>query len=154
LFEEYVASPAYQDLSTAARCLFHEFLRIYRPSRNGSLSISTRKATALINVSEPTASRAFHELAEHGFLKLNQEAQWQQRMTREWTLTTEPCNGREPTDDWRRWSPGNPLPTNFKKLKKTPTKESNAELHKKPRQLAKENEAELSFYETSNVMAR
>ena len=104
--EEMLASPAYRDLTPAARCLLEEFQRIYRPSRNGMLSISTKNAARLINVSEPTVSKAFYELVDHGFLVLNNGQLWMERKAREWRLTFEPyANGREPSDDWLTWAP-------------------------------------------------
>jgi hypothetical protein len=107
--EEWLSSPAYRDLSCAARCLLEEFQRIYRPQRNGQLSIGTRRASRLLRVAEGTAGKAFHDLASHGFIKLVKGELWQQREAREWRLTFEPCNGREPTDDWRDWEPPNKM---------------------------------------------
>lgn len=102
-YEELLKSPAYRDLSCPARCLLEEFQRIYRPSRNGKLSISTKDAAELLGVAESTASRAFHSLVSHGFLKLVKGELWQQRKAREYRLTFEPHEGREPTDDWAKW---------------------------------------------------
>jgi len=92
-----------------------EFQLIYRPGRNGHLSISTRRAVELLRVSENTVKNAFYELVEHGFLALSKGEVLAQRMAREWRLTIEPCNGREPTDDWRNWEPGKPVATIFRK---------------------------------------
>ena len=112
---EWMESPAYRDLRPAARCLLDEFQLIYRPGRNGSLNISTRQAKGLLRVSENTASNAFYELVEHGFLALTKDEIFMQRKTREWRLTIEPCNGLEPTDDWRHWEPGKPVDRLFRK---------------------------------------
>ena len=101
--EEWLNSPAYRDLKCPARCLLEEFQRIYRPQRNGRLSISTRNAERLLKVSENTACKAFRDLTSHGFIVLTKGHLWQQRESREWRLTFEPCNGREPTDEWRYW---------------------------------------------------
>ena len=98
-YEIMLASPAYRDLSPNARCLLEEFQRIYRPGRNGALSISTRNATKLLNVAEPTAMKAFDSLTTHGFLILKNHENWFQRKAREWALTFEPINGREPSED-------------------------------------------------------
>ena len=114
-YHDMLGSPAYRDLRPAARCLLEEFQRIYRPSRNGFLSISTRDAAKLLKVSEPTAQKAFYDLASHGFIKLEEGHYWQQGKAREWRLTFEPFEGSEPTDDWRFWKPNS---------KKTPTKKT------------------------------
>lgn len=105
-WEEILSSPAYRDLKPPARCLIDEFQRIYRPGRNGRLSISTRNAAKLLNVTEPTAIKAFGELVTHGFLRLSEGHLWQERKAREWWLTFEPGNNnQEPTDEWRDWQP-------------------------------------------------
>ena len=111
LHEEILESPAYRDLNPVARCLLTEFQRIYRPSRNGLLSISVMNAGKLIKANKDTASKAFRSLAEHGFIVLTKGEYWQERLAREWRLTFEPCNGREPTDDWKRWKLGHPVVT-------------------------------------------
>ena len=107
--EERLASPAYRDLKPIARCLLEEFQRLFRPDRNGHLSISVANACKLVKASKESVSKAFYELADHGFLKPTKDAYWIERIAREWALTFEPLNGREPTDDWKRWSLGNPV---------------------------------------------
>lgn len=105
-WEEILSSPAYRDLKPVARCLIEEFQRIYRPGRNGQLSISTKNAATLLNVTEPTAIKAFIEVEQHGFIKLSEGHSWVERRAREWRLTFEPGNkNQEPTDEWRDWRP-------------------------------------------------
>ncbi|MCG7869728.1 MAG: LysR family transcriptional regulator [Candidatus Thiodiazotropha taylori] len=105
-WEEILSSPAYRDLKPVARCLIEEFQRLYRPGRNGHLSISTKNAAELLNVSEPTVSKAFRDVEAHGFIKLCDGYSWMERKAREWRLTFEPGNNnQEPTDEWRNWKP-------------------------------------------------
>ena len=104
--EEWLASPAYRDLRPVERCLLEEFQRVYLPSRNGRLSISVEKAAKELRCNKDTASRAFYALVEHGFIVLTKGHLWQQRLAREWRLTLQECDGRLPTDDWKRWSKG------------------------------------------------
>ena len=111
-FESMLSSPAYRDLRPTARCLLEEFQRVYRPGRNGHLSVTLRAAAGLIRVSEPTASNAFHELEGHGFLVLTSSHMWRERMAREWRLTFESHNGRQPTDDWKMWEQPESSPKN------------------------------------------
>jgi DNA-binding transcriptional MocR family regulator len=107
-WEEILSSPAYRDLKPVARCLIEEFQRLYRPGRNGQLSISTKNASRLLNVTEPTAIKAFKEVEAHGFIKLSEGHRWTERKAREWRLTFEPGNNnQEPTDEWRDWQPKN-----------------------------------------------
>jgi len=106
--EEILASPAYRDLTPVARCLLEEFQRLYRRNRN-SLSISVKNASGLLNVHKDTAGRAFYELAEHGFITLKKGHDWRERLAREFSLTFEELNSREPTDDWKKWELGKPV---------------------------------------------
>jgi hypothetical protein len=144
-YEVMLASDAYRNLSPAARCLLEEFQRIYRPDRNGILSIGTRKAAELLRVSEPTAMKAFDDLVSHGFLELKNHHSWTQRKAREWTITFEPMNNREPTDEWNYWCPEKPYPVPGRK--KSSTKETGAGLQKKQGQTAKNIGAARDIYQ-------
>lgn len=106
---EWFDSPAYRDLSLPARCLLMEFLAIYTPTRNGRLSISVQRAMDRLGCAKQTAQEAFRELTEHGFIKLNHGEMWQERKAREWILTFEPLNNKEPSDKWQEWKPGQPI---------------------------------------------
>ncbi|WP_415355641.1 hypothetical protein [Halioglobus sp. Uisw_031] len=107
--EEWMESPAYRDLNPVARCLLEEFQRVYLPGRNGRLVLSVRQASERIRANKDTIARAFHTLAEHGYIALEKGEYWQESKAREWRLTIEPTNGREPTDEWRLWQPGAPV---------------------------------------------
>lgn len=106
---EWFNSEAYRDLSLLARCLLMEFQNLHYNGRNGRLSISVENAAHRLNVTQKTARAPFHELAEHGFIDLTKGYFWQERIAREWRLTFYACNGREPTDEWRFWKPGQPV---------------------------------------------
>ena len=118
LHDSLLNSAAYLDLKPPARALLIEFGRIYRPSRNGRLSISTRDATTRLNVTEPVALKAFADLASHGFIRLKNHESWAERKAREWELTMYGVDGREPANDWLAWTKGAdlcPLPSKYKK---------------------------------------
>lgn len=124
--ENLVLSPAYRDLSTQARSLLIEFIRIYRPSRNGHLSISTRQAIEWLNISKETANKVFYELASHGFIKLAGLESWTQGKARTWYLTCREANNREATNEWMHWQPNAnlcPLPTRSSKNKMSTPKQ-------------------------------
>jgi len=106
LTETVLKSPAYRDLKPSARALLIEFMLIYRPSRNGRLTIGTATAQALINASEKVTDRAFYELSEHGFIKLIKHHSWTTKKGREWAITSEKANEHEPTNDFLRWTKG------------------------------------------------
>lgn len=106
---EWLESPAYRAMSCSARCLLEEFQRVYFGYNNGQLSISNAKARQLLGISEHPVREAFRDLEEHGFIALRAEADYRAGMVREYRLTFEPMNGREPKDEWKHWSPGNPV---------------------------------------------
>ncbi len=107
---EMMRSPAYRDLSVHARCLLDELLLCFNGYNNGSIFIEIRQAAKLIKCSKNTISKIFYELTEHGFIKLSEGSRWQQRKAREWWITCvyQP-DGREPTNDWLRWKPDQPV---------------------------------------------
>ena len=104
--ETILKSPAYRDLKPPARALLIEFMRIYRPSRNGRLTIDTATAQTLIKSSEKVTDRAFYELSEHGFIKLIKHHSWTTKKGREWAITLLSVNEHEATNDYLRWIKG------------------------------------------------
>ena len=112
---KWFESPAYRDLRPVAKCLLNEFLNIYRPTRNGKLSLSTRNAAERIGVAENTVINAYHDLVEHGFLILTSHHNWTQGMAREFELTVRGIDVRAPKDSWREWKPGKPVATLYRK---------------------------------------
>lgn len=123
---ELLESDAYRYLTPIARALLIEFQIIYRPNRNGILSISTAHAAKRLNVTENTVKKPFYMLVEHGFIVLTKGHIWKEKMAREWRLTFHECHGRQPTDDWKKWNTNHPL--QYTPLsKKTPTANSEAD---------------------------
>lgn len=117
LYRHYTNSPAYKDLKPPAKVLLLEFLEICFPQeRNGRLSISVNNAAKKLNISKPTAIKAFTELVEHGFIVLTNGERWQERKAREWRLTVMPCNGRQPSNEWQLWSPEGSISDDSKKI--------------------------------------
>jgi len=98
-------SPAYRSLDCYARCLLIELNRLYRPGKNGSLFLSTRMAAELLNASPQTAMRAFHALADRGFIKARQRGDfnWKARHATTWVLTEFEHAGSIPTKEFTRW---------------------------------------------------
>lgn len=100
---QILRSIAYKDLSTNARALMLELQDVWRPTVP-NIHFATRRAQEALGVSLGTAAKAFHELAEHGFIKCVAESDWFNGKAREWQLTWMPNNGREPTDEWKTWT--------------------------------------------------
>lgn len=116
---ELIESPAYRDLKSVARALLIEFANLYRPSRNGRLSISVRNAATLIRCNKTTAEKAFHELASHGFIRVTNMDQWQDKKAREWAVTWQSVGNREPTNEWKAWVEGaNMCPLPLRQIKR------------------------------------
>lgn len=106
IYHEVFESPAYRDCRPLARALLVELLLIFTPQRNGRLQLAAARAADLLNVDKKTVIPAFHELAEHGLIAATRGDAWQDGQARQWRLTFEQCDGREPTDEWRQWEPG------------------------------------------------
>lgn len=96
-------SDAYRHLSVTARCVLDELQNLYMPSRNGRIGLSVANAAKSLGLTEKTVGKAFHELIRHGFIERMLDANYSKGITREWRLTFQPHNGREPTDEWRHW---------------------------------------------------
>ena len=149
--EEWLASPAYRDLRPVERCLLEEFQRVYKPGRNGRLSISVEKASKELRCNKDTASRAFYALVEHGFIVLTKGHLWQQRLAREWRLTLQECDGRLPTDDWKRWSKGNPVNHAPKKVRSQNKVQNDPKIGTRLTQRSDQRQYSRSLEDSTNV---
>ena len=98
-----IRSPAYRDLTLPARCLMLELQDVWRPSEP-DVHYSARRAATALNVSKSTASTTFHELVDHGFINRVGASDWLNGKARTYRLTWLSHDGREPTNEWMRWS--------------------------------------------------
>ena len=94
-------SDEYRSLSLTARCLLDELQNIFRPERNGRLVLSNSNAAMRLGVSPKTITKAYNELQNKGFIELNEDSYWRKKQAREWRITYEICDRREPTDEWK-----------------------------------------------------
>ena len=103
-YEWMLASPAYRSLSCVSRCLLHELKRLYMGKNNGELFLSVRRAAKLLHVNKDTASRAFRDLRERGFIHSNVKSgfDWKRGQATTWILTEFEFAGRLPTKDFMR----------------------------------------------------
>jgi hypothetical protein len=92
----------YRALTPKARCLLDELQNLHMPGRNGRLVLSVECAMERLGLSYNTVAKAFQELGRAGFIEQTFEHRYTQKQAREWRLTYEPCNAREPTDDWKK----------------------------------------------------
>lgn len=99
-----IESAAYRSLSLPARALLTELLYIYRPHRQGRICLEVRRAAELMGVHKDTASKAFRQLEDRGFIRERREAFYPARQAREWRITFLPdAAGHQPTDEWKRY---------------------------------------------------
>lgn len=71
------------------------------------LFLSVRDAAKAVGISRNTASKAFEELVEHGFLRVVRQGHFDVKLQATvWRLTFQsyPKAGLGPTNEWRKWS--------------------------------------------------
>jgi hypothetical protein len=109
-------SPAWLDLSgNAVKLLLHLMMLSQgnngwgHKDEQGELFLGERDAAAGMGVSRNTASRAFEELVDHGFLRAVRIGHFQVKLkiATVWRLTFQPYPRlhQGPTNEWRKWRP-------------------------------------------------
>ncbi|MEZ5919209.1 MAG: hypothetical protein R3D66_04685 [Alphaproteobacteria bacterium] len=88
-------------MSVNARCILDELQDRYFGNNNGRICLTVEDAAEEIGRSYNTAKTAFWELEEKGFIERMLEGDYRKGKAREWRLTYEQYQGREPTDDWK-----------------------------------------------------
>jgi DNA-binding transcriptional MocR family regulator len=99
-------SEAWRSLNPPARAVWLEIQGRYNDKNNGLIPLSCREASELCNISKDTASRAFKELIDRGFIRLARDASFDsKRLARLWRLThkIDNRNGHNPTDEWKQY---------------------------------------------------
>ncbi len=95
---------ACRQASLAARWLLVELMLRYNGQNNGDISMSSREAAHLLNVSKDTANRAFAELRELGFIRMNEQGVFRRhdRKATTWILTEYSYNEQAATKDFMK----------------------------------------------------
>lgn len=103
LRHDMMDSPAWRSLSPNARCVWMEVMRRYNGSNNGDIALSCREASELCNIGKDTAARAFKELQDAGFIKVDTIAGFRNkhRVSTRWVVTHERCDELPPTNEWK-----------------------------------------------------
>ena len=98
LYRWLLDSPAYLSLSCPARAVLIEIARSYDGYNNGRIALSVRRAAERCNIARGTASRAFDELQERGFIECVTQGSFSRKTQHasEWRLTFWKC---DVTDD-------------------------------------------------------
>lgn len=98
-----LTSEAYLSLSSYAKSLLHLMQVHWRPDK--PIGYGIREAVRSIPCADKTASKAFKELQDAGFIVMVDESLFCSRTyskTRTWRLTWLPWNMREPTNEWEK----------------------------------------------------
>lgn len=105
-------TPAWQSLPSASRALYVELAQRYNGYNNGEISMSVREAARLLHIAKDTATKAFHELEEKGFIRRNVcgSFNWKIRHATTWILTEHSFGDKLPSKEFARWSPENHEP--------------------------------------------
>ena len=100
---------AFRSLSPQAVAVYLVLLRIYNGSNNGSIALSARNAAERCNIAKDTATRAFRELIEKGFIELVTAGSFNLKLPHaaEYRLTHVRCDKTAglPTKAFLRWQP-------------------------------------------------
>ena len=98
-------SPAWADLSPAARALLIELYALYNGVNNGELFLSIRSAARRLSIAGNTAGKAFRELEAHGFIRAARRGAFHLKIRHatSWVLTEFEFAGKLATRDFMRW---------------------------------------------------
>jgi hypothetical protein len=109
LYRWLLDAPAYLSLTCAARAVLVEIARNYDGMNNGRIGLSVRRVSERCNIARGTASRAFTELQERGFIECTTKGAFSRKVQHasEWRLTWWSCDvtGASPTKEFLKWGP-------------------------------------------------
>lgn len=107
LFKWFLDTPAWRSLSPQARCIYLEIAQRYNGSNNGEISLSVRESARLVHIAKDTASKAFHELEQKGFIRRHVcgSFNWKLKHATTWILTEHTFQEQPATKDFARWHP-------------------------------------------------
>ena len=114
LYRWMLDSDAYLSLSCQARAVLTEIARAYDGRNNGRIGLSVRQAAERCNIAKDTASRAFKDLEERGFVDCVTRGAFSRKSMHatEWRLTWWPCDvaGELPSKRFLNWGKQNTVP--------------------------------------------
>lgn len=105
LYKWFLDTPAWRSLPPASRAVYLEIAQRFYGSNNGEISLSVREAARLVHIAKDTATKAFHELEEKGFIRRNVcgSFNWKLKHATTWILTEHAFNDQPATKDFARW---------------------------------------------------
>lgn len=99
-----LTSEAWRALNPLARALYVEMATLFNGSNNGDLFLSVRDAAERLGIGKSSASRAFHNLVELGFIRPNLSSgfDWKARQATCWVLAEHAFAGQPATKEFMR----------------------------------------------------
>lgn len=99
-------TPAWQALGPVARAIYVELAQRYNGFNNGEIALSVRDAARLVHVAKDTASKAFRELEDKGFVirVVCGSFNWKLRHATTWELTAYAKGDTPPSKQFARWT--------------------------------------------------
>lgn len=106
LYHWLLKTSAWQSLSPQGVATYVALSQIYNGSNNGEIALSVRAAARQLHIAKDTATKAFHELEEKGFIRRNVcgSFNWKLRHATTWILTEHAFNDQPATKDFARWT--------------------------------------------------
>ncbi|OYX72934.1 MAG: hypothetical protein B7Y81_04240 [Caulobacter sp. 32-67-35] len=102
-------SPAWGDLTPAARSIYLEVAKLYNGRNNGFIALSVRDAAERCRVNKDTAAKSLALLQGHGFIECVTPGGFSRKIRHatEWRLSIERCDKTQalPTKAFMRWRP-------------------------------------------------
>lgn len=108
VFRYLIDSPAWRDLSFAARSAFIEIGYCYNGNNNGYIRMSARQLGLRLGCSKDTAARALRDLEDHGFIETTLVGSYalKHRKASEYCITCFSCDRRNQvsTNRFKFWA--------------------------------------------------
>mgnify|MGYP001544835352 CR=1 FL=1 len=94
-------SEQYRALSGPALKVLHELTTRFNGLNNGDLSLGLEQAATLLRIGKATASKAFKELEDSGFVRRNVTGSWIKGHATTYWITFVQNKGEARTNDWQ-----------------------------------------------------
>ena len=117
---QLIDSEAFKHLSTSALCVLVLLKRCFNGNNNGEIHLSCREVAKKAKISRNTATKAFKELQQKGFITKVQQGYFASGcpVATIWELNTDKNSGEcRPSNEWKLWHVGDDFlenpPTNY-----------------------------------------
>ena len=99
-------SLAWQYSTNADKAVFISVKRRFNGKNNGEISLSVRQIVAENKISINTASASLKHLQQKGLISLMKYGYFGSHMASTWKLNTDKNPGYSPSNEWKKWKPG------------------------------------------------